>query len=64
MKVTIDREKCMKAGMCTNIAPNVFKFDIKDRVATLKILQVEIPDEELEVVQAAVASCPGQCFAA
>ena len=58
MKISVDREKCVNSGMCTQLASKVFKFEINDRKATLAILQEEVPEEELQAVKDAVDCCP------
>ena len=55
MKVTVDREKCMNSGMCTQAAPKIFTMDDD---GMLVILQNDVPDEHLLAVEDAVACCP------
>jgi ferredoxin len=55
MKVTVDRNLCGAAALCTGLAPEV--FDLAED-GTLLIL-VEEPDEALaDSVEDAVRSCP------
>lgn len=55
MKVLVDREKCMNAGMCTQAAPEVFEMD-DDGV--LVVLREAVPEDQMLEVQDAVSCCP------
>ncbi|WP_128376157.1 ferredoxin [Streptomyces cavernae] len=56
MDIVIDRDKCMGAGQCVLIAPEVFDQDEADGRA---LLLVERPGtEQHEAVREAHESCP------
>ena len=56
MKILIDRDKCVCAGQCAQIAPAVFSQDERDGVVIL--LTETPPAEEHAAVRAAVGLCP------
>ena len=53
MKVTIDRELCMGAGLCVLYAPGTFAHD-----AETKAVVVERPTDDLDAVRTAAGACP------
>ena len=53
MKVTIDRELCMGAGLCVLYAPGTFAHD-----AETKAVVVDHPTDDIEAVRNAVGACP------
>lgn len=55
MRISVDRERCISAGMCALLAPKVFEQDESDgRVWLL----AAAPRSGHEAVREAVASCP------
>ncbi len=55
MKIEVDWDRCIGAGMCVGIAPHLFQLDAKGKLNVL----VEEPDEDQRAtVQAAEACCP------
>ncbi|PRX46462.1 ferredoxin [Prauserella shujinwangii] len=55
MEVSVDRTLCEANEVCVAIAPAVFELDDDEE---LRIVQPHPPQEELERVSHAVASCP------
>jgi ferredoxin len=55
VKIIIDWDKCIGAGMCTGIAPDLFELDGAGKL----VVTDETPGEERrKAVEAAVACCP------
>ena len=57
MKVSLDWEKCIGCGVCTQVCPEVFTLDEKAGVA--KVLRPEAADRS---VLEAEKSCPVDCI--
>ena len=55
MKFTHDKKKCIGSGVCTTIAPSVFRFDDDGK---LDVLKEEVDGAEIEAVKDAAACCP------
>lgn len=55
MKVKVIKEKCVGCGMCVGINGDVFEFDDDGRA---KANNENINDENKEIVEDAVNSCP------
>jgi ferredoxin len=56
MKVTVDRDRCIGAGMCVLLAPDVFDQDQDEAVVVL--LDESPPDSRRAAVEQAVERCP------
>ena len=56
MVVTLDGEKCIGCGVCSQIAPDVFALDVDCGVA--KVMRVDGGAS----VEQAVESCPVSCI--
>jgi len=56
MKVAVERDRCIGAGMCVLTAPNVFDQDADEAVVVL--LDESPPDTDLPAVELAVDRCP------
>ena len=56
MVVTLDSEKCIGCGVCSQIAPDIFALDTERGVA--KVVRVDGG----ESVEQAVESCPVSCI--
>lgn len=55
MRIVIDWDRCIGAGMCTGIAPDLFELDAAGKLVVLN----ETPGEDRRAaVEAAVACCP------
>ena len=54
-KIEVDWDLCESNAMCEALAPSHFQVDDDDY---LQILKEDVTDDELAVVQQAVASCP------
>ena len=54
-KIKYDREKCIAAGSCAQIAPETWKLDDEGKAVLLK---PEITEEELDLNVKAAKSCP------
>ena len=60
MKVLIDRDKCVGAGQCVRVAPEVFDQDEKDGLVTLIDAQ---PNAQIaSFVRKAAQLCPAQAI--
>ena len=55
MKINIDQDKCLRCGMCTGIAMDVFDFDDEGNI---KVNEEKITEENSDSVNDAVNSCP------
>lgn len=55
MNFKIDQDKCLRCGMCTGIAMDIFEFDDEGNV---KVDNELITDENKEDALAAMSSCP------
>jgi ferredoxin len=60
MRVHTDIAKCVGAGQCALVAPEV--FDQKDEDGTVILLQVEPASEHADAVAEAVMLCPAQAI--
>jgi ferredoxin len=56
MKVAVERDRCIGAGMCVLTAPTVFDQDPDEAVVVL--LDESPPDTDRAAVQQAVDRCP------
>jgi ferredoxin len=56
MKVSVERDSCIGAGMCALTAPAVFDQDQEEAIVIL--LNETPPESELEAVRQAVDRCP------
>ncbi|MEU8231431.1 ferredoxin [Actinoplanes sp. NPDC048967] len=56
MRVTVDRDLCIGAGMCVLTAPAVFDQDPEEAVVVL--LDEQPPESERPAVEQAVGRCP------
>ena len=55
MKYKIDQDKCLRCGMCTGIAMDIFEFDDEGNI---KVDNEKINDENKDSVEDAKNSCP------
>lgn len=55
MKIDFDANKCCGNGMCAALAPDYFELQ---RDGTLVVLKNEAPDQDVDVLEQAVLSCP------
>jgi ferredoxin len=60
MRVHADMEKCVGAGQCAMVAPQV--FDQNDEDGTVIVLQAEPASEHADDVAEAVMLCPAQAI--
>ena len=58
MRVRVEHEKCVAAGMCAMAAPSVFDQDEED--GTVIILNTSPGAEDAEAVDEAATLCPAQ----
>jgi len=56
MKIVVERDLCISAGMCVLSAPAVFDQDLDEAVVV--VLDDEPPETERPAVQEAVDRCP------
>jgi ferredoxin len=56
VRIAVDRDRCIGAGMCAFTAPAVFDQDPEEAVVVL--LQESPPETERAAVQEAVDRCP------
>jgi ferredoxin len=54
-KIKVDWDLCESNAMCEALAPSHFEIDDDDY---LQVLKEDVSDDELAVVEQAVASCP------
>ncbi|WP_410654536.1 ferredoxin [Amycolatopsis sp. lyj-112] len=55
MEIDVDRELCEANAICVGFAPEVFDLDDEEE---LVVTSAEIPQNQVERVTQAVASCP------
>lgn len=55
MEIDVDRELCEANAICVGFAPEVFDLDDEEE---LVVTSTEIPQNQVERVTQAVASCP------
>ena len=60
MRVHADTEKCVGAGQCAMVVPQV--FDQNDEDGTVIVLQTEPASEHADAVAEAVMLCPAQAI--
>lgn len=56
MNITVDEDKCVGAGQCVLVAPEV--FDQRDEDGVAVVLSDETPEHERPRVQEAARVCP------
>lgn len=61
MKVQIDEEKCVAAGQCAAIAPDV--FDQRDEDGVVILLNADPSEDEQDDVRRAASACPALAIA-
>ena len=54
MKIKIDQDKCLRCGMCTGIAMDVFEFNDEGDIK----VNEELVQENIDSVEEAINSCP------
>ena len=54
-KIKVDFDLCESNAMCEALAPDHFQVDDDD---FLQILEEDVTDDQLAIVEQAVASCP------
>ena len=59
MKVFVDQDLCISCAVCIDIAPDVFHED--DQGIT-EAIEGEIPEDQVELVQEAMDSCPTEAI--
>jgi ferredoxin len=60
MNVHVDQDKCVSAGHCAVVAPDV--FDQRDEDGVVVLLNATPPAEVADGVESAAASCPAQAI--
>ena len=55
MKINVDQDKCLRCGMCTGIAIDIFEFDDEGNI---KPNNDKVTEENKGEVEEAKASCP------
>ncbi len=55
MKFKVDQDKCLRCGMCTGIAPDLFEFDDEGNI---KVNNEKINEENVNDAKEAKNSCP------
>ncbi|MBK1787308.1 ferredoxin [Prauserella cavernicola] len=58
MRITVDRNKCTGLGICESLAPDVFEINDDGEL----VLTAEVPDGQLDDVEAAVSGCPTEAL--
>ena len=51
----VDQDKCLRCGMCTGTAMDIFEFDDEGNI---KVNNEEINDDNIEEVNEAMNNCP------
>ena len=51
----VDQDKCLRCGMCTGTAMDIFEFDDEGNI---KVNNEQINDENIEEVNEAMNNCP------
>jgi ferredoxin len=60
MKVTADEAKCLAAGLCASIAPDV--FDQRDEDGVVVVLNGSPLSDSADEVHRAAVSCPARAI--
>ena len=55
MNINIDQDKCLRCGMCTGIAMDIFSFDDEGNIDAI---EENITEENKDSVDEAINSCP------
>lgn len=55
MKFNVDQDKCLRCGMCTGIASDLFEFDDEGNI---KVNNESINEDNIEEAREAKNSCP------
>jgi len=55
MSIKIDQDKCLRCGMCTGIAMDIFNFDDEGNI---EVNEDNITDENKDSIEDAMNSCP------
>ena len=55
MNLKIDQDKCLRCGMCTGIAMDIFNFNDEGNI---QINEDNITDENKDSIEDAINSCP------
>ena len=55
MKINIDQDKCLRCGMCTGIATDIFEFDDDGNI---KANESNINADNKDSIKDAINSCP------
>ena len=55
MNIKIDQDKCLRCGMCTGTAMDIFEFDDEGNI---KVDNEKINEENIEEVKEAINNCP------
>ncbi len=60
MKIHVDMDKCICAGMCISTAPKLFELDSDGRLVVIKTGGLN--DEELRLAEDAALCCPAEAI--
>lgn len=60
MKITVDRSRCVGAGQCVRVAPDVFDQDEKEGLVVL--VETTPPEDIARYVRKAALLCPAQAI--
>jgi ferredoxin len=55
MNIKIDQDKCLRCGMCTGTAMDVFSFDDEGNI---EVNEENITEENKDSIEDAINSCP------
>jgi ferredoxin len=61
MRLRVDGDRCIGAGQCVRLAPDVFDQDEDD--GTVVLLRESVPADREAVAREAVNACPAQAIA-
>jgi ferredoxin len=60
MKIHVDMDKCICAGMCISTAPKLFELDSDGRLVVINTGSLN--DEELRLAEDAALCCPAEAI--
>ena len=59
MQVKVDPEECIACGLCISLAPDVYDWDDEGKA---KAIEGDVPEEQKEVAEEALESCPTEAI--
>jgi len=59
VQVKVDPEECIACGLCISLAPDVYDWDDEGKA---KAIEGDVPEEQKEVAEEALESCPTEAI--